>query len=233
MCWGIWRVRCKFTFEHCEIDVIKCVEGAVRMVKEYWAAMERKDKRSAQEKQKKRKLKWERPTRGKMKINVDAAFDQKRRKAAVGVVGRDWKGRFMGGFSSQVEAESAFQAESLALLQAVKNVDLWGSEGGEMETDCAELFGRLKEKRLEGCEWGSVEILQECLSLLAEEKCKDWEISLVAREGNKAADNLAAMTMRGVVLQGWLYQPPPSLTRILEEDSKHAQRGANGREGIG
>lgn len=102
-----------------------------------------------------------------------------------------------------------------------------------MELDCAELIDRIRKRKLEGCEWGSADTLRACLDQMKKERYKSWEASLVSRNGNRAADMLAALVMGGVVSQGWLDQPPPSLIRIMEDDNEEAGLELQVKEGVG
>lgn len=194
--------------------------------------MEGRKRRSEGSRQPGRKKAWERPEWGRFKINVDAAFNQKTQAAAIGIVGRDWEGRYIGGISRSTSAESAFQAECQAMIAAMEGRSMWGNKV-TVETDCEELYRRMEKEKLEGCEWRSIEVMQECLRLLKEVRSAGWQVSLVARQGNRAADFLATGALRGVVPQGWLPKPPPSLGQIMKDDSEEAPQLTQGRIGIG
>lgn len=56
LCWVIWKARCRYIFEHCEVNAVRCVEDAMRLVKEYGVAMEKNARRMAQEDQNVRKV---------------------------------------------------------------------------------------------------------------------------------------------------------------------------------
>ncbi|XP_028801080.1 uncharacterized protein LOC114756308 [Neltuma alba] len=89
--------------------------------------------------------------------------------------------------------------------------------------------------------------MAECWAMLEAFKTKDlfggdmclelgrvdcnWVLSLVSRKGNNAADRIAAWAMRGVVPQGWIDIPPPSLRSILLQDLESAGISSADREG--
>lgn len=72
---------------------------------------------------------WSRPSFNTIKWNVDAAFNQEERKAAIGGVLRDSEGVFKGMFHEQVEAKEINQAEVQAILRALQlsreKVEIW------------------------------------------------------------------------------------------------------------
>ncbi|XP_028784473.1 uncharacterized protein LOC114740485 [Neltuma alba] len=216
ICWGIWKARCKFIFEKVEVDPWLCVAGAMRLVRDFSEATVRNRRRLTSSNIEERKEKWVRPVRGRIKLNIDAAFCHKSGRAAVGIVGRNEEGEFIGGLGKEVEVATPFMAESLALIEAYKCADFLQGKMVTVETDCAELFNRMKKGNVEGSEWQSIEVLKMCLMLQG--SLMSWDLALVSRLGNKAADHLAANVMRGMVPHGWLSQPPSSLWLLLQLD---------------
>ncbi|XP_028762822.1 uncharacterized protein LOC114721168 [Neltuma alba] len=144
-----------------------------------------------------RSLTWERPTKGVVKINIDGAFCSKDMIAGVGVIGRDSNGRYLGSLGMIIDARSAFMSECRALLEALKMKDIFCDGEVIIETDCLELYRRVRSRNLDGCDWKCVEMMQECLEL--GDKTDRWSIALVARGDNSAADFLAAQAMRRMV----------------------------------
>lgn len=92
MCWEIWKARSKFIFEKCEPDPVNCINKVTRLINEHWNTREKRNRRRDGEISMGRKVKWEKPCWGKVKLNVDAAFNLKTRKAAIGVIGRTGMG---------------------------------------------------------------------------------------------------------------------------------------------
>ncbi|XP_028769720.1 probable disease resistance protein At4g27220 [Neltuma alba] len=191
----------------------------MRLVRDFWEADARRKKRCVSGGVVARKLNWILPEKNTIKLNIDAAFSKERGKASVGMVARNDEGSFVGGFGKEVVADSAFMAESMALLGALECFDKFSSGRVVVETDCQMLFDKLQKKEITGCEWSCEDILQKCLVLL--EDRYNWVLSLVARKGNKAADHLAAGVLRRVVPQGWFNEPPPSLEPLLQLDLVH------------
>lgn len=169
-----------------------------------------------------RKLKWEAPDRGKVKVNCDASFKKGTKEAAIGVIGRNDKGIFLGGIGRGVMANSPFMAECLAAMEAMKYGNLLGCDQVVLETDCQVLFKHLSKLEVKGCEWGSTEVLEECISCWR--TLKNWMLSLVAREGNEAADHLAEGALSGTIPQNWLLNPPASLVVILRRDQRYMEQ---------
>ncbi|XP_028797479.1 uncharacterized protein LOC114752972 [Neltuma alba] len=218
ICWEIWKSRCQFVFEGKEVDAIGCVGRAMRMVCDFWDADNDKKRRRVSE-------------TGVERNNVDAAFCKERGKAAVGLVARDDKGGFVGGLGKKINADLVFIAESMTVMEALNSYDRIGNCEVIVETDCQVLFDKLQKKEVKGCEWGCEDILQKCISML--QARQNWHLSLVARNGNKAADLMAADAMRSMVPKGWLCEPPPSLESVLYLDVTNSHEDVGERSGIG
>ncbi|XP_028765313.1 uncharacterized protein LOC114723286 [Neltuma alba] len=233
ICWGIWKARCKYMFEHVDVDALSCVTGALRLVRDQWDAVGNKKGPLVVDQCLDCQLRWSKPVMGTVKVNIDAAYCARTRKAAIGMIGRDWAGRFLGGVGKMVDANSAFMAESLGLLEALENRDLWWGGRLMVETDYQELFYKVKREELKGCEWFCEDVVMKCISLLKSSQYKDVEVTLVARNGNCAADWLAAQTMGGLVPQGWLSKPPTSLIELLRKDLESLGPVKEIRSGIG
>ncbi|XP_028790032.1 uncharacterized protein LOC114746021 [Neltuma alba] len=216
ICWQIWKCRCGSIFEGREVEAVRCLETAIRLTNEFWSSLSRKSGRLSAPHSYERAQAWQKPIQGTVKINVDSAYDAENGLAGVRVIGRDKDGRFLGGVGLKVEAQSAFMAECLALLEAFNIRDLFGDGKAILETDCLELYRRIKDKDMVGCDWRCRDELQKCLDLGRVNY--NWDLSLVSRKGNNAADKIAALAMRSVVPQGWIKDPPPSLRSILLHD---------------
>lgn len=139
----------------------------------------------------------------------------------------------VGGIGEKARVNSAFMAESVAVLEGLKNGVLWGGEKVILETDCQALFDMLHKGDTKGCGWDSVDTVQQSLRLLQYEWCVDWELSSVAILGNKVADCLATKVMRGLVSQGSLSKPPTPLIQLMRADMEDSQKEQEHRAGTG
>lgn len=202
ICWEIWKCRCKFVFENEEVDAIRCLTNAIRLANEFWSIIV-EDSRNKDVKHGYNKVdSWFPPEADAVKINVDAAFCHVSGNASVGVVGRDCVGNFLGGWSGLVQANSPFMAECWSLLKALEINAEFGDADLIFETDCLELYQRMMERNIMGCDWGCVDLLKK--SWLLWDSSSNFSLSLVSNKGNNAANALAAFFMRGVIPKGWL-----------------------------
>lgn len=143
ICWSIWKARCNYVFESTNVDAYGFVAEPMRLVRDHWEATDRRKCVEKTDEGNARLLNWQKPAWGAVTINVDAAFCNKSGKTAIGIVGRDWEGRFIGGIGKTVNAGSAFVAESLAMLEALNCRDIWEGDKMIMETDCQQLYSRV------------------------------------------------------------------------------------------
>lgn len=72
----------------------------------------------------------------------------------------------------------------------------------------------LLNNTVEGCDWRCRDLLEEILGSL--DRMKGDLVSLVARGGNKAANNLAVNAARKMHQHDWLILPTSSLSNILD-----------------
>lgn len=73
---------------------------------------------------------------GTVKINADGAYLKQTTSAGTGVVCRDNVGTFLGGVGRKVEAQTAFEAECLAVRESL----LCCNRIHCIEIDCEQLF---------------------------------------------------------------------------------------------
>ncbi|KAK4262901.1 hypothetical protein QN277_028395 [Acacia crassicarpa] len=93
-----------------------------------------------------------------------------------------------------------------------------GNKNVIFETDCQVLARCVESNQPSLYEWESRGILDDILSALKSNS--SFLVHFIPRQGNKAADWLAASTNKEMCPIGWVGIPLPSLSRLLEEDLK-------------
>lgn len=115
----------------------------------------------------------------------------------------------MGGQGLKVAASSPFMAECMAVKEALLCRNKFSGRHIVIETDCEVLHKMLLRNSNRGCEWESLDLLQEVLCL--KESVKDVVFSLVSRQGNSAADVITAGAAEEMYQINWLVCVPSSL----------------------
>lgn len=90
---------------------------------------------------------WQAPTPGCLKLNVDGSLGEGSTKGAVACVVRDSSGTLVDGFSKNIWAESSAQAETLAVLEALKFMKERDFCEAILETDSKSVISSLKHER--------------------------------------------------------------------------------------
>ncbi|KAK4267432.1 hypothetical protein QN277_024213 [Acacia crassicarpa] len=93
-----------------------------------------------------------------------------------------------------------------------------GNKNVLFESDCQNLVPSLEKNQPELYQWQSRSILEDVLKVLRFEP--SFVIQFFPRQGNQAADLLAATTSKGVCPIGWVERPLPPLSLILKDDAK-------------
>ncbi|MCH95897.1 ribonuclease H protein, partial [Trifolium medium] len=102
-------------------------------------------------------LRWEKPTSGWVKCNVDVAFVTGSRKTSVGLCFRDSHGQFMAGMTQwQQTAMSTLEGEAWALLLAMQEARHKGLDRVQFESDSKVLVDAIHMKRRGNSEFLSI-----------------------------------------------------------------------------
>ncbi|KAJ6683459.1 hypothetical protein OIU85_007172 [Salix viminalis] len=140
-------------------------------------------------------------------------------RSSIAGVCRDENGRWMFGFSSRVQSGSSFEAELMAVLEALK-VAYWvkGLRRVILESDSKSVVDRISNQRIHQPKNQLEEIILECKGYVMSPA---WSCSIqhTYREGNFAADALTKelVSESFEVLHVWNH-PPESLSLILLAD---------------
>lgn len=153
-CWGVWKGSCDWVFNATQVNPMKIIESVAALVDESWRTI------SIEEKFVKRLARtrisinecWRPPAKDKVKINTDAVFSGSSNNASFGIVYKNVEGRFVGGLSRRIVANTAFMAEGLIVRQAVLLRNRF--EGKiYIETNCEGLITCISANSVEACKW--------------------------------------------------------------------------------
>ena len=109
-------------------------------------------------------------------------------------------------------------SEALALKRALMlSVDL-GHDIICFETDSQWLVNCIKDGKPDFFDWRCRGIIQDIINLMASNV--GFSVTYIPRDGNAAADCIAAEASKGVYPLGWVSQLSPLLLSILTEDAR-------------
>ncbi|KAF9663279.1 hypothetical protein SADUNF_Sadunf17G0021700 [Salix dunnii] len=159
---------------------------------------------------------WNKPPPGFVKLNTDASYKYKCSRSSIAGVCRDENGIWMFGFSSRVHSGSSFEAELVAVREALKLAWDKGLRRVILESDSESVVNRIRTQRIRQPKNQLEEIILECQGYGS----RAWNcfIQHTRREGNFAADALTKkLVSESFDLHVW-NQPPKSLSLILLAD---------------
>ncbi|KAF7841372.1 ribonuclease H [Senna tora] len=215
-CWSLWRWRNEIIFgNHDEgTDWFFTVIHRVRNVRDDFESMLSQKARTFDRVNK--DIMWRKPTMGWVKINVDGACSKvSSLKASCGGVAQDHNGHFVGAFTRNLGACSALHAE------------LWGVQSG---LDMALHFGFekvvIEMDSLVACELIKSPLIEShpYIALLRGIHGRCGEVGEVVfqhvyREGNRAADAMAAKAYNYSYALVFQSSPPGELIPFLDKDA--------------
>ncbi|XP_042045568.1 uncharacterized protein LOC121791808 [Salvia splendens] len=132
-------------------------------------------------------IKWEPPDPPWIKVNTDGSFNEAINKAGGGGVIRDFSGKMLVAFCIPFEAQSALEAELLAMIHGLNiakefGLPIW------IESDAEQAI-----KLINGAGWGPALAREAMAHLILLKRQLKFRATFIHREGNKAADFLARM----------------------------------------
>ncbi|KAL9343312.1 hypothetical protein Peur_063743 [Populus x canadensis] len=161
-------------------------------------------------------IRWNKPPPGFVKLNTDASYKYISSKSSIAGVCRDEHGIWLFGFSCRVKSESAFEAELLAVREALKLAWDKGLKKVILESDSETVVKRIRNQVIRQPKNQFEAVILECQAYVN----RDWDcfIQHTLREGNFAADALTKIGIsESFELHVWKH-PPESLSLILLAD---------------
>lgn len=212
LCWNIWKTRSTSVFSAMEINPIKVITDTDATVREFWTVNYKETVPNSPSAH--HNIKWSPPAQGNnIKINCDGSFSTNSGKASIGVVCRDFNGNFLKGWGKSVLANSSFMTQLLACSKAIDIAAEFQNQNVTFEMDCLELFRAITTKSTASYDWLYHGMMTDLLSCI--ESNTFISFSFIKREGNVAADWLAANSLKGADHLGCLTQPPLPVSPCL------------------
>nr|ADK92871.1 retrotransposon protein [Hypericum perforatum] len=209
--WIIWRVRNSIVFRTGEeIVICKELEKGFRFWQDFMDTEGNPTVRGAP-----RTSKWNAPTAGFYKINVDAGL-RAERGGQVGIVVRDDTGAFvMATTRSFPNLVHPTLLEGQAVYTGLEFANALGLERVELESDCLPVVMQLSKGYTDRSDLSN--IIDDCKMLLS--NFQQVRIAHVRREANQAAHEMAKMTIppdRELLVFSW---PPDCICSIIEKEA--------------
>jgi ribonuclease HI len=157
-------------------------------------------------------VRWKKPSVGVVKLNWDAAVDERTGNVGLGVIARDYEGRVLamhGSFCKHIYNPTT--AETLAAWKAVDLGVHLGVIFLEMEGDAKEVVQGINcASQCLGCDGP---VLNDIKSLL--QSFNTWKVTHVNRGANGAAHSLARLALSGEMECIWFENFPPFVLEIV------------------
>ncbi|XP_042059515.1 uncharacterized protein LOC121804029 [Salvia splendens] len=139
---------------------------------------------------------------------MDGSFMDTSGKAGGGLV-RDHAGNLLVAFATPVEAQSALEAELLAIHHGIiLAMEFRRPNWIEVDADQA-------VKLLNGPSWGPASLCRVMARIATHKRQQVTRMTFIHREGNKAADWLAKMGLEGTSFQRMYTSTAPRLLKAL------------------
>ena len=210
--WLIWQGRNKLVFENKRLNP-KIDGDIVYKAIEYFhcagKALMSKHKIMKQ-------IKWDKPTNGWRKLNVDGASMGNSGMAGGGGLLRDDEGSWLGGFARRIGFANSFNAELWALRDGLMLCNHLNVQAVNIELDAKSIVDAINVQGKSDSVVSS--ILEDCRHLIA--MTPQTTVTHVFREANRSADCLANLGLN-LDVDFILYSSPPvDLIPCLEADCR-------------
>jgi ribonuclease HI len=137
-------------------------------------------------------LTWSKPPEGTIKCNVDAASFNNNSIMGYGICFRNSSGVLIIGKSGYYYASTTvLEAETIGLLEAIKEAISTGMQAVIFETDCKTIPDALSVNNIPENEFG--DLIFQCKSLLLNRP--DFVVSYVRRQANRVAHSIARASL--------------------------------------
>ncbi|KAF7824555.1 reverse transcriptase [Senna tora] len=212
--WFIWKTRNERVFEGLVGGPMDVIVKANSAVMDFFEAVKEEELVHSQVFQGAR---WVTPPHGVVKLNVDAAFDEKNLRGAAAIIVRDDAGILLTGFTKRMFCFNALSAEAQAVKEAVLALPALGISRAVIESDSQVVINHCNGKRKN---WQVDSVLANVLS----DVLNSGEVMFnhVTREGNKAADFVAHQALKLSLPLTWSWDPPVKLRAIFLQDKLHS-----------
>lgn len=137
-------------------------------------------------------LTWSRPPEGTIKCNVDVASFNNNSIMGYGICFRNSSGVLILGKSGYYYSfTTVLEAETIGLLEAIKEAISTGMQAIRFETDCKSIPDALSVNNIPQNEFG--DLISQCKSFLLNRA--DFVVSYVRRQANRVAHSIARASL--------------------------------------
>jgi hypothetical protein len=161
----------------------------------------------------KQRKRWEAPSQGTTKLNVDGAFGQAG-DAGIGIALRDSQGDLLMAACRVIRyCRDATEAELMAIEEGLKLALTWTTMQFTVETDCSEAWELVKESTPNTSIYAfRIKVIRE---LIQE---RDSTLVKISRDCNHVSHELAKMGRLRSHSQVWLGSGPPEISQAMTND---------------
>ncbi|CAL1377257.1 unnamed protein product [Linum trigynum] len=213
--WFLWVERNNQVFNGPKLEEEEIARKAEAMFREYKSEQEKLQVK--REGLNRRRVQWEPPSVGVLKVNTDAGWFGNEGTSLAMVV-RDWTGEFVfAAARRETENWSPPIAEGRAILFAMEQMNEREFGPYEIESDCLVIINRLEKQSEDLSELGT--ICQMIWNSDGMRDCRAWRHT--NREGNTVAHKIAHYSMHAFDCNSWLGSPPSFVLNELYSDLSH------------
>ncbi|XP_024179118.1 uncharacterized protein LOC112185138 [Rosa chinensis] len=216
--WFIWKQRCNSVFNNEIPDPVHTASRAHSAASEYLMIPQGLSRKITKPITWVTELKlWNPPSPGLLKINTDAAWDERSSECGLASIIRDSNGSVLGGFAKSTHASSSLAAEAMAIVLGLSLASSLSLSSFQLESDSLVLISTFLNP-LSSIDWSASRIVAKIRVLAGQFDRVNW--LWASRYANQTADLVAALASRRVCTEDWVSNPPPSLMRILLFDAQ-------------
>lgn len=215
--WVVWTERNNVVWKNHIFCPVVMASWAVKLLEEF-----QKLHPNCSKGKKRTPSRWVCPPRGRLKVNVDGAFNAQLQQGGIGVVVRDGNGICVAAFARFIpHASSALHVEAEALRAGILIAIQEDWMSIELESDCASLISALYSSCIDCSEIGR--IVEDCRDYMS--SISSANLCHIYREANGVAHRLAHLASVSYVDDLWLNETPSIIEDVLFEDLCKLNRG--------
>lgn len=215
--WAIWFSRNKKIWEDKDLTPDAAVAWSSKQIKD-WQEVNKK-RQGARIRTNSvgnvTEQRWKPPSRGELKINVDASIFTGERSFRIGMVIRNDQGHFVQGKCMRFAGEiSVLEAEMVGILEALRWVQEWPGRHIVIESDSILSVNAIQKAACNYLELG--DLIRQCRVIL--DGRADLSVHFVRKHANKVAHKLARLpcALNGSYV---ISSPPTHVLETLMSDS--------------
>ncbi|XP_026459256.1 uncharacterized protein LOC113359905 [Papaver somniferum] len=187
--WHVWKTRCVKVFDGKHLHPTSVIKQIFTFSHQNNICINTGHNRDRQESRDLTPQHWSSPLLNWIKMNIDVSMLPNINFVGLSFVLRNHIGSFLEAMAITLIARDIFQAEDIAVLQAIRWIAERNFSKIILEGDNKIIIEALNSGKLEGVKWEDHSMSLECLSLI--NKLHDFQVQFHPRRGNRVADALA------------------------------------------